>query len=235
MVCICLSNGGTDKTDITSTAVITAYPKCSAESRKVVDCENAHLNMPYLSVAENILRYLAHHKTISPEDALAGEKNIQDMIRSVHVFVRFPAWKGKRSRLQYVLWELHDSAIIRLLFALREDLHLKDLVPARLVRALRELLELIDAELMSDSWLREFWKDKFDSVEGSLQSLEGTFNDQDLEVQDSDHETLCPGGNGVRVCKLSFLLLTFFPLHPRLGWRRHANHIPTTSRTSIIS
>ncbi|KAI1795666.1 hypothetical protein LXA43DRAFT_731709 [Ganoderma leucocontextum] len=175
--------------------VIAAYPKCATEFRKVVDCGNAHLNIPYLSVAENMLRYLAHHKTVSPEMRSQGEKNMQDMIRSVHAFVRFPAWKGKRSRLQYVLWELHDSAILCFLFALREDSHSRDLVPARLVRAFRELLALIDGELLSDSWLREFWKDKFDSVEASLQSLEGTFDSQDLEVQDSDHETLCPDGN----------------------------------------
>ncbi len=118
------------------------------------------------------------------------------MIRSVHAFVRFPAWKGKRSRLQYVLWELHDSAILRSLFALREDLHSRDLVPAKLVRAFRELLALIDSELLSDSWLREFWKDKYDSVEGSLHGLEGTFDSQDLEAPDSDHETICPDGTG---------------------------------------
>ena len=195
----------------------------------MVDCENAHLNVPYLSVTENIIRYLAHHKTVGPEDALAGEKNIQDMVRSVHAFARFPAWKGKRSRLQYVLWELHDSAIICCLFALREDSHSRDLVPPRLVRAFRELLGLIDGELLSDSWLREFWKDKYDSVEGSLQSLEGTFETQDLEVQDSDQETLCPDGNGIHALKRVVLVTDQVLWLYRLGGQRHSDYTSAAS------
>ena len=195
----------------------------------MVDCENAHLNIPYFSVAENIIRYLAHHKAVSPEDALAGEKHIQDMIRSVHAFVRFPAWKGKRSRLQYVLWELHDSAIICCLFALREDPHSRDLVQARLVRAFRELLLLIDGELLSDSWLREFWKDKYVSVESSLQSLEGTFEAEDLEAQDSDQETLCPDGNGIQALKRVVLITDQFLWLYRLGGRWHSDYTSAAS------
>ena len=176
---------------LTPFAVIGAFPKCTIQFPKVVDYENLHLNVPYLSVAENVLRYLAHHKAISPEDALSGEKNIEDVVSSIYAFVRFPSWRGKRSRLQYVLWELHDSGILPSLLMLREDVFTKDLVPAKLVRAFRDLLTLIDRDLLSDSWTREFWRDKFYSVEGALCLLEDTFESKDLAAPDNDHDVSC--------------------------------------------
>ena len=170
--------------------VIAAFPKSIKAFRQVIDYENTHLNVPYLSVAECILRYLAHHKAVSPEDALDIEKNIQDMLRSVLVFLSFPAWKGKRSRLQYVLWELHDSGVLSCVLRIREDALTRELVTPRLARASRRLLGLIEEELLCDSWLREFWKDKFDSVEGALSHLEGLFGQVDLEASDMDGDTL---------------------------------------------
>ncbi|TFK78743.1 hypothetical protein K466DRAFT_570646 [Polyporus arcularius HHB13444] len=155
---------------------IAAFPRTIKTFRNIIDHESSHLNVPYLSVAECILRYLTHHTAISPEDALAGEKNIQDMIAAVLVFVRFPGWTGKRTRLQYVLWELHDSGIVLLMVKLREDAQGHDLVTATLVGALRRLLTLVEEELLSDSWLGEFWRDKFDSVDGALVRLEALFD-----------------------------------------------------------
>ncbi len=143
------------------------------------------MNIPYLSVAECILRYLTHHTAISPEDALAGEKNIQDMVAAVLVFVRFPGWTGKRTRLQYVLWELHDSGIVLLMVKLREDAQGHDLVTPKLVGALRRLLTLVEEELLSDSWLGEFWREKFDSVDGALVRLEALFDKDAAEGMDS--------------------------------------------------
>ncbi|KAI0705086.1 hypothetical protein C8T65DRAFT_240257 [Cerioporus squamosus] len=163
---------------------IAAFPRSIKTFRKVVDHENSHLNMPYLSVAECVLRYLAQHTAISPEDALEGEKNIQDMLAAVLVFIRFPGWAGKRTRLQYVLWELHDSGIIPSIVKLREDVQTRDLTTARVATAFRNLLTLVDEELLSDSWLGEFWRDKFDSVNEALVRLEALFDKGDLEGED---------------------------------------------------
>lgn len=170
--------------------VIAAFPKTLKSFRKVIDHENTHLNVPYLSVAEGMLRYLAHHKPVSPEDVFAVEKNIQDMTLAVLTFLRFPAWKGKRSRLQYVLWELHDSGILLSISRIREDPLTRELVTPRLVRAFRTLLTSIDEDLLCDSWLREFWKDKYDSVVSALGRLEGLFGEGELEVQHMDGDML---------------------------------------------
>ncbi|KAI0779361.1 hypothetical protein C8Q74DRAFT_1197942, partial [Fomes fomentarius] len=170
--------------------VIAAFPKSLKSFRNVIDHENIHLNVPYLSVAEGMLRYLAHHKAVSPEDVFAVEKNIQDMTLVVLTFLRFPAWKGKRSRLQYVLWELHDSGILLSISRIRQDPLTRELVTPRLVRAFRTLLTSIDEDLLCDSWLREFWKDKYDSVDSALGRLEGLFGEGELEVQDMDGDML---------------------------------------------
>lgn len=163
---------------------IAAYPRTVKTFQRVIDHENVHLNLPYLSVAECILRYLTHHTAISPEDALEEEKNIQDMISSVLVFIRFPGWAGKRTRLQYVLWELHDSGIVPAITQLREDTQTRDFVSPRVPKAFRTLLGLMNEELLSDSWLGDFWRDKFDSIDEALIRLEALYDANDLEAVD---------------------------------------------------
>ena len=178
--------------DPPSTPVVAAFPKNTSTLRRVVDYDSQHLNLPYLSVAADVLTYLARHPTITSEDTLASEPRIRDTLAAVRAFVRFPAWRGRRARLQYVLWELHDSGLVPALVALRMDPQTRDAVDGALVAACRALLDVIDAELLSDSWLREFWKEKFGAVDGALSRLEGTFDPAELEVQDADMEGTAP-------------------------------------------
>ena len=125
-----------------------AFPKTTTEFRRVVDHESPHLNVPYLSVATDVLAYLGRHKVVTSEDTLASDTRIRDALRAVCAFMRFPAWRnGKRARLQYVLWEVHDSGVVPALVRLREDSSTRDAVSVGLVRACRALLDSVDAEL----------------------------------------------------------------------------------------
>lgn len=164
-----------------------AFPKTTTEFRRVVDHESPHLNVPYLSVATDVLAYLGRHKVVTSEDTLASDTRIRDALRAVCAFMRFPAWRnGKRARLQYVLWEVHDSGVVPALVRLREDSSTRDAVSAGLVRACRALLDSVDVELLSDSWLREFWGEKFKAVVGALERLEGMFDKEELEPTPRD-------------------------------------------------